>query len=352
MRTGTIEYRGCVSVGIEILPVEAGDTDAIEERLALTSLVRQTLLPDTPPPCPVHSRAQFQWPWPGVHDHVWLARVDGQGAGLAEARLPYLDNLDNAEVDIQVHPDLRRGGLGQRLLEHAVAHCRAERRSRVIGSSAESLPGGAPRDASGSAFAAALGARPAHREIRRRLDLTSFDKDRMSDLLGDAWRRAGGYSLVQWREQAPERYVADIGRLDSRLMADAPMGDLKIEPQKIDVARTRATEQARVGRGERSYHTGLRHDASDSLVAWTLLVVDPTIDHHGWQQITIVDPAHRGHRLGIIAKLENLAYAREGTPALQQVDTSNAAANTHMIAINEQIGFRPLDQWVGWRLDL
>jgi RimJ/RimL family protein N-acetyltransferase len=83
-----------------------------------------------------------------------------------------------------------------------------------------------------------------------------------------------------------------------------------------------------------------------------LLVVDPTIDHHGWQQITIVDPAHRGHRLGIIAKLENLAYAREGTPALQQVDTSNAAANTHMIAINEQIGFRPLDQWVGWRLDL
>jgi hypothetical protein len=46
------------------------------------------------------------------------------------------------------------------------------------------------------------------------------------------------------------------------------------------------------------------------LVAWTLIVVDATIDYHGWQQITIVDPAHRGHRLGISSKLENLAYAR------------------------------------------
>jgi hypothetical protein len=60
------------------------------------------------------------------------------------------------------------------------------------GSSVESLAGGVPRDSSGSAFAAAMGARPALRDVRSRLDLTSSDEDRMSDPLADAWRQAGG----------------------------------------------------------------------------------------------------------------------------------------------------------------
>jgi hypothetical protein len=35
-------------------------------------------------------------------------------------------------------------------------------------------------------------ARPALRDVRSRLDLTSSDEDRMSDPLADAWRQAGG----------------------------------------------------------------------------------------------------------------------------------------------------------------
>jgi GNAT superfamily N-acetyltransferase len=340
------------TVGIEILPVGADDGGAIDEWFALSSLIRQHLLPDTPPPSPVRSRARLRWPWPGVREHVWLARVDGRAAGLAEASLGYLDNLDNAHVEVQVHPDLRRDGLGRRLLEHLVDHCRADGRARVIGSSMAALPGGSPRDPAGSAFAVAMGAAAAHHEVRSRLDLTTLDDARLLDLRVDGWRRAGGYSIVQWSDHVPDPYVADIARLDSRLLQDAPMGDLKIEPEKIDVVRTRATEDVRLARGERSYHTGLRHDATDALVAWTLVVVDAMIDYHGWQQITIVDPVHRGNRLGIIAKVENLAYARRSEPLLRQIDTWNAAGNTHMIAINEQLGFRPVDRWVGWQLEL
>jgi len=339
-------------VSVEIFSVEADDADVIDEWFALISLIRRHDLPDLPPLCPVHSGGRFQWPWPGVRERTWLARVEGQAVGVAEASLSYVDNLANADVEVQVHPRMRRTGLGRRLLGHVLAHCRDEGRTTVIGSTVEALPGGAPRDHAGHAFAAAVGASPARQDVRSRLDLTRFNEDLMSDLLADAWTQASGYSLVQWRERAPERYVADVARLDSRLLEDAPTGDLKIEPEAIDVERTRAIEQTRLARGDRCFHTGLRHDATDALVAWTLMVVDATIDHHGWQQITIVDPAHRGHRLGIIAKLENLAHVRAGTPLLRQIDTWTAATNAHMIAINEQIGFQPVDRWLRWQRHL
>jgi hypothetical protein len=69
----------------------------------------------------------------------------------------------------------------------------------------------------------------------------------------------------------------------------------------------------------------------------------------GGQLITLVDPPHRGHRLGTIVKIANLRYAMAGEPALRVVDTWNAAVNDHMISINEAIGFRAMDALVDWQ---
>ena len=55
----------------------------------------------------------------------------------------------------------------------------------------------------------------------------------------------------------------------------------------------------------------------------------------------LVDPDHRGHRLGTIVKIENLRRARAHEPALAVVETYNAEANPHMLAINVAMGFRP-----------
>ncbi len=73
---------------------------------------------------------------------------------------------------------------------------------------------------------------------------------------------------------------------------------------------------------------------------------------HAWQNITLVDPDHRGHRLGLIIKIENLRYALAHEPELARVDTWNAAVNDHMISINEAIGYRPVDAWVNWQREL
>ena len=73
---------------------------------------------------------------------------------------------------------------------------------------------------------------------------------------------------------------------------------------------------------------------------------------HAWQSTTIVDPSHRGHRLGMAVKVENLIRTCAAEPDLRHVHTWNAEENTHMIAINEAIGFRPVDAWVTCQSDV
>jgi hypothetical protein len=54
----------------------------------------------------------------------------------------------------------------------------------------------------------------------------------------------------------------------------------------------------------------------------------------------------------MLVKLENLHRTLEVVPGLRCVDTWNAAENANMIAINEAIGFRPVDTVVLWQYDL
>jgi hypothetical protein len=81
-------------------------------------------------------------------------------------------------------------------------------------------------------------------------------------------------------------------------------------------------------------------------------VVRKTVPWHSEQHITLVDPGHRGHRLGLVAKLANLRYLTEHEPRVRAIDTWNAEVNRHMIAINEAMGFRAVDAWMAWQLEI
>ncbi|GAB3951841.1 hypothetical protein GCM10027614_54490 [Micromonospora vulcania] len=225
-------------------------------------------------------------------------------------------------------------------------------RKRVLGMAVAALPDGPARPAVGGAFAAAMGAQPALAEVRRRLHIAEIDRIALRAALAEARPRAEGYQSVCWRDATPQEYVADIAYLDGRLHMDAPMGDVQWEPEQVDAERIRGNERALAARGRRLYHLGMRHEESGRLVAWTLLDVGASADWHAFQQITLVDPAHRGHRLGLIAKAENLHHLLTHEPAVRVIDTWNAASNSHMVAINERLGFRPVDSWDNWQLIL
>ena len=88
------------------------------------------------------------------------------------------------------------------------------------------------------------------------------------------------------------------------------------------------------------------------LAALTQVCVDPAMPEWGFQELTAVARPHRGHRLGLLVKLAMLDLLAAREPQVTQIDTGNADGNQHMIAINEQLGFRVLSRWPSWELDV
>ncbi|WP_341717858.1 GNAT family N-acetyltransferase [Micromonospora sp. FIMYZ51] len=337
---------------ISVTRLGAADEAAIEQAYQVGAAQVAADMPDFPPFCRRRFMTLLRQPMPGNEPIHLLARVDGEPAGLLMLDLPQLDNTDNASAELVVHPAYRRRGVGRALYEHGVAVLRERGRRRVSAMSQAHLPGQPDRPSPGSAFALSVGAVDALPDVRRRLDTARLDQAHLDALLAEARGRATGYEVLFWRGDTPDELIADVAYLDGRLLVDAPMGDLAWEPEQVDAERVRATEQVLEARGRRRYHAGVRHTASGRLVAWTLLDLGAAADWHAYQQITIVDPDHRGHRLGLLAKIENLRHLLAHEPAVRAIDTWNAASNDHMIAINERLGFRVLDQWSNWQLSL
>jgi GNAT superfamily N-acetyltransferase len=263
--------------------------------------------------------------------------------------LPLLDNLENASVFLTVDPDHRRRGIGASFARHVLEFVRGEGRSRVIFFGTASLDGTTP----GAVLAEQLGAKLAFLGVRRQLDLTAVD-DAMLDRLEDkeVSTHADGYEFVTWIDRLPDHLVDDGARLMARMSTDAPMGDLALEPEKWDAARYREKEAQALARGRRRVAAGAVDPATGRLVAYTDIGVSMLQPVVAYQWDTVVDPEHRGHRLGLFIKITNLRELRRVSPTSVSVQTWNAESNEHMVRVNDMLGFRPAEYSKQWQLEL
>jgi GNAT superfamily N-acetyltransferase len=278
-------------------------------------------------------------PWPGLTYERYLAKDRDEPIGYLVLGFPQHDNRTLVEVDLLVLPDKRRRGAGRVLLDLARERARAHGRRHLIGKTVQNRP-------DGSAFAEAIGGQAALQQLRYRLDLTQVDQGRLDALLAEAWKHASGYELVQWVGVPPDDVIDDVAAIGNRLFIDSPIGDLPLEPEQLDADQIRRAESANVSRGRKTYNTGVRHDGH--LVGWTAIAGLLAEPRRAWQQITLVLPEDRGHRLGLVLKLENLKFVRAHRPGLQYIDTLNALSNDHMRAINQQIGFAAAESIIQW----
>lgn len=323
-----------------IEPIEPADEAALDAWWALQDAGRRADRPSDPPPCRRELGAELRVPWPGEMPAAWLARAGDVVVGAAALYLPTLDNLGNAFGELVVHPAHRRRGTGRALLEQLAAAARAAGRVRLIGEVHSPLDADGP----GVGFASAAGAVRALATTRRRLALPPAP--------ADVPAAPGGYEPVGWLGPTPERWRADIAVLTGRMTLDAPLDDLHLDPERYDARRVRDRDAARAARGMRTSVTAVRHVATGRLVAFTDVVVRAGVPGHAEQADTLVAPDHRGHRLGMLVKLANLMRLRAAHPAVTAVDTVNADSNPWMVAINDALGFRPLDRWTEWELEL
>jgi GNAT superfamily N-acetyltransferase len=328
--------------------VAPDDEHALRDWFAVLSAAQAHDVPADAPPCWVEHRARLVAMDPGYAETTWLARAGtGETVGVATLALPTLDNLDVGLGELVVAPQHRRRGAGRRLLRQLADAARIAGRARLIIEAREPLdePGPAP------AFLTAAGARKALADQRRRLALPSADPARLAALGALAAAAAKGYDLVQWTGDTPPEWLDDLAVLTARMSTDAPLDDLHYGPEHFDADRLRALDASRRARGVRRTVTAAR--APDGrLVAYTDIFQSATVAWYANQGDTVVEPTHRGRRLGMLVKVANLERVRQHSPELRVIDTYNADSNPWMVSINESMGYRPYDRLGAWELDL
>lgn len=276
--------------------------------------------------------AYLRFGWDGDPAETAIVRdARGRVVGLLEASLPHWDNTHLGFVEVTVDPLARRQGLGSRLFEAGVERVRAAGRRLVLTESLE--------QPAGVGFAKAMGLDQASEGVQRRLDLLGLDWARLDQEYTVAAGHAGGYDLLRLPGSTPEHLLADIVVM-TEAINDAPVDQLDIEDEVFSPERIRAFEAAQLAQRRRVYRLVARERATGTLAGHTVVGVDGERPWHAWQYDTSVLRAHRGHRLGLFLKIAMLQWLAEEEPQLRMIDTWNAASNTHMIRVNELLGYR------------
>ncbi|WP_457208048.1 N-acetyltransferase family protein [Nocardioides sp. P5_C9_2] len=271
-------------------------------------------------------------------DSTLLGAFDGPAmVGSALLLTPLKENLHTASSDLYVLPTRRREGIGTRLL--------TEVESRAVARGRTTLQGEAfvPPGESGpsEAFALARGWLVASREGFKELVLDEYAA-RRDDLVAGIGDRAGGYRIVTFDTVCPDEHVESFGRLLGMLISEIPLGDLDLADSEWPSARLRAAEARLVSIG-RHVLTALAIGPDGEVAGSSDVRVNDADPTHGQVGVTLVAPAHRGHRLGLALKVATHDLARASYPQCVSVDTCNAEVNAHMNAVNEALGYRSIE---------
>ncbi|HEX6449648.1 MAG TPA: GNAT family N-acetyltransferase [Trebonia sp.] len=323
---------------------DMSDPDVIRECHEVRQAAQRADDPDGPPLSERRLRVHLEGDRTGIPNEVWFTggEASDNDAGDGEAgdggpggirgwyllHLPDKENLDHAFVEVVVHPEHRRRGIGTALLRHAAGRAREHGRSV--------LSGDALLESAGDAFATRTGAKPGIVEAIRVLDVGAVPPGLVSGLRADAAAKATGYSLVSWTGPVPEERLDGIARL-MEAMNDAPW-DYDDERWDAERVRTRINDRL-VRTGASRYTVGAVSDETGELAAFSVLIVDPPHPDWGLQGDTGVLRHHRGHRLGMLVKTAMLEWLATAEPRLRRIATGNAASNNYMISINERLGF-------------
>ena len=289
-------------------------------------------------------RADLQHGWDG-EPPVAAVTGDQRGrvVGVLEVSLPLRDNRHLGFVDVTVDPLVRRQGIGRSLFEAGSERVREEGRTLVMADSFD-LP-------HTIAFAKAVGLDPAMDEVKRRQDLRALDWHRLDEGFAAAEVAAADYELVRLPRPVPDELMSAVVEMVAAIN-DAPTEGLDVEDEVFSAERVRAFERAQTAHGRRMYQLAARHRVTGVLAGHTVTGVEAETPFLGQQFDTSVLAGHRGHRLGLLLKIGMLRWLAETEPQLRALDTWNAASNSHMIGVNEALGYRVIATATGYQRHL
>ena len=282
----------------------------------------------------------------------WLAWVKDRPVGFARLVVDLVDEPEGAMAHVYVRPGYRRRGIGQALaevvqsaLEPGTRYVNLEVPTPVPGPGDEALPSPVGE---GALLASSPRARFALRHgfvLGQVMWYSRYDfaapAVALSDVLATAGAAAGpDYEVHCLEGEVPPGWAAGVAVLKQSMSTDAPPGGLIIPETSWDADRVHA-EYARFSSTNRLFLGIVVHEPTGRVVALNELSASREWpDGMIHQRDTIVLSEYRGHRLGTLVKAANLEAVHAALPQAPAVHTFNAAENHHMLAVNENLGFR------------
>lgn len=266
----------------------------------------------------------------------WLAtEPDGTVAGVAALRLFTGAGQEHlAELELHVHPHRRRRGVGSQLLAQVVFAAQVENRRSLVAGVADVEPG--------VAFCAAKSFRRVLTLRHLLLDVSDADASTADD-------NPTGYGLASWEGTVPDD-LADAFAAAKNAMNDMPTGDMDYGEQRWDADRVRAMARVLADRGDTLLTVAALH--GEEVAGFTEIVIRAGEQQRALQYDTVVVPGHRGHGLGLWVKAAMIRRLRADHPGIGTIETDNADDNTHMLAVNESLGFREHRRAHEYQLDV
>ena len=287
---------------------------------------------------------RYGWDLQPEEHFLYRADVAGPPVAALAVDMPKHDNLDLFWMQLQVHPEHRRQGHGTAVMSAALQMARRAGRHIIWAESVEDDPGARK-------FVERFGFGYASRDARRRQWLAEVDRDQIARLLAESQAAAANYHLVRLLPPVPDATLQEMVEVTAAIN-DAPMGTLTFEDEVFDLGRLQDIETARTRKGHRSYRVIARHRSTGEVGGHTQVVVSPRRPHIGYQADTAVSRAHRGHRLGLLLKIDMMRWLAEAEPELEVLETWNNADNRFMIGVNELLGYRLSNTFATYELTL
>lgn len=272
---------------------------------------------------------------PTALDYVSLLAYDGsRPIGRAQLAMDNTANVDAIEVDLDVHPEFRRQGVGTSLIREAMAVARIRGRTNAVAWGVQSDPA--------SAFWAARGFGEAYVERSSLLQIAAVDWPLMQHWVDAAQpARDAGYRLTFW-PALPDDGIDDVIALAVG-MADAPLDDLAIDHATPSATSLQEWTRRWSDHGSERWSM-IIHAPDGRPAAITGVLIHATRPHIAWQRSTTTLAEHRNRGLGRWVKAAMMQRLHQELPELEMIDTENAESNRPMLNLNEEMGYVP-DRW-------
>ncbi len=310
------------------------DLDLVEVYVDLVNAAQRVDDPDGWPAHPGARVGDIEFGYDLHPDEYYLYVPDGETdpVGVLIVDMPTRDNLHLVWSEITVHPEHRRRGHGSAIMAELLRRTQAAGRTTVWIGTAED-------DLGAQAFLHRFGFVHSSHDARRRQVLADVDPVELERHHAGALAASADYRLERLMSPVADEVLVELVEVTAAIN-DAPMGDLDFEDEKFDLQRLRDGETARTGRREAVYRLVARHRETGEAGGHTVMITHPLLPDVAFQGDTAVARGHRGHRLGMLLKIEMMRWLAEAEPDVKTVETWNQADNSFMISVNESLGYR------------